>query len=124
EGTGNKAVVGDTEVVNYTGTLVSGKIIDTNYAEKAKKENTFNPVRQYERIRFCVGHDPVIQGWTEGLQLVNKGSKATLLVPSSIGYGELGGGSIPPYAPLIFDVELVDIIPGPAETPADTAGVN
>ena len=124
EGTGNKAVVGDTVVVNYTGTLVSGKIFDTNDAELAKKENTFNPMRQYEPIRFRVGHDPVIQGWTEGLQLLNKGSKATLLVPSSIGYGERGGGSIPPYAPLIFDVELVDIIPGPAETPADTAGVN
>ena len=124
EGSGNKAVVGDTVVVNYTGTLVSGKIFDTNDAELAKKENTFNPMRQYEPIRFRVGHDPVIQGWTEGLQLLNKGSKATLLVPSSIGYGERGGGSIPPYAPLIFDVELVDIIPGPAETPADTAGVN
>lgn len=124
EGTGNKAVVGDTVVVNYTGSLVSGKIFDTNDAELAKKENTFNPMRQYEPIRFRVGHDPVIQGWTEGLQLLNKGSKATLLVPSSIGYGERGGGSIPPYAPLIFDVELVDIIPGPAETPADTAGVN
>ncbi|MCC2599349.1 FKBP-type peptidyl-prolyl cis-trans isomerase [Sphingobacterium sp. FBM7-1] len=124
EGSGNKAVVGDTVVVNYTGSLVSGKIFDTNDAELAKKENTFNPMRQYEPIRFRVGHDPVIQGWTEGLQLLNKGSKATLLVPSSIGYGERGGGSIPPYAPLIFDVELVDIIPGPAETPADTAGVN
>ena len=124
EGSGNNAVVGDTVVVNYTGSLVSGKIFDTNDAELAKKENTFNPMRQYEPIRFRVGHDPVIQGWTEGLQLLNKGSKATLLVPSSIGYGERGGGSIPPYAPLIFDVELVDIIPGPAETPADTAGVN
>lgn len=124
EGSGNKAVVGDTVVVNYTGSLVSGKIFDTNDAELAKKENTFNPMRQYEPIRFRVGHDPVIQGWTEGLQLLNKGSKATLLVPSSIGYGERGGGSIPPYAPLIFDVELVDIIPGPAETSADTAGVN
>src|SRR5690606_5250286 len=111
-------------VVNYTGSLVSGKIFDTNDAELAKKENTFNPMRQYEPIRFRVGHDPVIQGWTEGLQLVNKGSKATLLVPSSIGYVERGGGSIPLYAPLILDVERWDIIPGTTETPADTAGVN
>ncbi|RZF59427.1 FKBP-type peptidyl-prolyl cis-trans isomerase [Sphingobacterium corticibacterium] len=124
EGSGNKAVVGDTVVVNYTGSLVNGKIFDTNNAETAKKENTFNPMRQYEPIRFRVGHDPVIQGWTEGLQLLNKGSKATLLVPSSIGYGERGGGTIPPYAPLVFDVELVDIIPGPTEAPADSAAVN
>lgn len=124
EGSGNKPVVGDTVVVNYTGTLVSGKVFDTNNADIAKKENTFNPMRQYEPIRFRVGHDPVIQGWTEGLQLLNKGSKATLLVPSSIGYGERGGGTIPPYAPLVFDVELVDIVPGPKEAPVDSAAVN
>ncbi|HLT86742.1 MAG TPA: FKBP-type peptidyl-prolyl cis-trans isomerase [Sphingobacterium sp.] len=124
EGAGNKPVVGDTVVVNYTGTLVNGKVFDTNDAELAKKENTFNPMRQYEPIRFRVGHDPVIQGWTEGLQLLSKGSKATLLVPSSIGYGERGGGTIPPYAPLVFDVELVDIVPGPQEAPADSASVN
>src|SRR5690606_17287684 len=119
EGSGNKPAVGDTVVVNYTGTLVSGKVFDTNNADIAKKNNTFNPMRQYEPIRFRLGHDPVIQGWTEGLQLFSKGTKATLLVPSSLGYGERGGGAIPPYAPLVFDVELVDIIPGP-KAPADS----
>ncbi|MEJ5054805.1 FKBP-type peptidyl-prolyl cis-trans isomerase [Sphingobacterium sp. MYb382] len=126
EGKGNKAVAGDTVVVNYTGTLVSGKVFDTNNAEVAKKENTFSPMRQYEPIRFRVGHDPVIQGWTEGLQLLNKGSKAIFLIPSSLGYGERGGGSIPPYAPLVFEVELVDIVAGPkgeAPAPAPAAPV-
>ncbi|SFT14743.1 FKBP-type peptidyl-prolyl cis-trans isomerase [Sphingobacterium wenxiniae] len=119
EGKGNKPVVGDTVVVNYVGSLVSGKIFDTNNVELAKKESLFNPMRQYEPLRFRIGHDPVIQGWTEGMQLINKGGKATLLVPSNLGYGERGGGrDIPPYAPLVFEVELVDIIPGPA---ADTA---
>ncbi|PRD54516.1 FKBP-type peptidyl-prolyl cis-trans isomerase [Sphingobacterium gobiense] len=124
EGSGNKPALGDTVVVNYTGSLVSGTIFDTNDADVAKKENVFNPMRQYEPIRFRVGHDPVIQGWTEGLQLLSKGSKATLLVPSSIGYGERGGGKIPPYAPLVFDVELVDIVPGPKEAPADSTAAN
>ncbi|WDF67922.1 FKBP-type peptidyl-prolyl cis-trans isomerase [Sphingobacterium oryzagri] len=113
EGKGNKAVVGDTVVVNYTGTLVNGTIFDTNNVDAAKKSNTFNPMRQYEPIRFRVGHDPVIQGWTEGLQLLSKGGKATFVIPSSLGYGERGGGKIPPYAPLVFEVELVDIVPGP-----------
>lgn len=117
EGAGKNVTAGDTVVVNYTGRLVSGKVFDTNDAELAKKENTFNPMRQYEPIRFRVGTDPVIQGWTEGMQLLNKGAKATLLIPSSIGYGERGGGAIPPYAPLVFDVEVVDIIPGPADAP-------
>ncbi|PRD47934.1 FKBP-type peptidyl-prolyl cis-trans isomerase [Sphingobacterium haloxyli] len=124
EGSGNKPALGDTVVVNYTGSLVSGTIFDTNDADVAKKENVFNPMRQYEPIRFRVGHDPVIQGWTEGLQLLSKGSKATLLVPSSIGYGERGGGKIPPYAPLVFDVELVDIVPGPTDAPADSTAAN
>ncbi|MFD1768284.1 FKBP-type peptidyl-prolyl cis-trans isomerase [Sphingobacterium suaedae] len=125
EGKGNKPAVGDTVVVNYTGTLVSGTVFDTNNADVAKKNNKFNPMRQYEPIRFRVGHDPVIQGWTEGLQLLTKGSKATLLVPSNLGYGERGGGAIPPYAPLVFDVELVDIIPGPKTpaTPVDSAAI-
>jgi len=124
EGSGTKPAVGDTVVVNYTGSLVTGKVFDTNDAELARKNNKFNPMRQYEPLRFRVGHDPVIQGWTEGLQLLNKGSKATLLVPSNIGYGERGGGEIPPYAPLVFDVELVDIIPGPKDVPADSTAVN
>lgn len=122
EGKGNKAVVGDTVVVNYTGTLVNGTIFDTNNVDAAKKSNTFNPNRQYEPIRFRVGHDPVIQGWTEGLQLLSKGGKATFVIPSSLGYGERGGGKIPPYAPLVFDVELVDIIAGP-KTDAPAGGL-
>ncbi|MCY4780049.1 FKBP-type peptidyl-prolyl cis-trans isomerase [Sphingobacterium sp. UT-1RO-CII-1] len=121
EGKGNKPVIGDTVVVNYTGKLVGGKIFDTNNAELAKKENKFNPMRQYEPLRFRIGHDPVIQGWTEAFQLLTKGSKATLLIPSHLGYGERGGGEIPPYAPLVFDVELVDVIAGPK---ADTTAVN
>lgn len=116
QGKGEKPVVGDTVVVNYVGNLVSGKVFDTNNAEVAKKENTFNPMRPYEPIRFRLGHDPVIKGWTEGIQLLNKGGKITLLVPSNLGYGEQGGGgAIPPYAPLVFDVELVDIVPGPKD---------
>lgn len=118
EGQGNKASLGDTVVVNYTGTLVNDKVFDTNDSLVAKENNTFNPTRQYEPIRFRVGHDPVIQGWTEAFQLFNKGTKATLVVPSVLGYGERGGGTIPPYAPLVFNIEVIDIIAGPAETPA------
>ncbi|WP_052144355.1 FKBP-type peptidyl-prolyl cis-trans isomerase [Sphingobacterium sp. SYP-B4668] len=122
QGKGAKVAVGDTVVVNYTGTLTSGKVFDTNNAEVAKKEKMHNAMRQYEPIRFRVGHDPVIQGWTEGMQLLNKGGKATFIVPSQLGYGErYQGGPIPPYAPLVFEVELVDVIPGPKTEPAPTA---
>jgi FKBP-type peptidyl-prolyl cis-trans isomerase len=111
EGAGEKASVGDTVVVNYTGQLTNGTIFDTNNEELAKKNGLANPMRTYEPIRFSLGNDPVIQGWTEGLQLLAKGGKAKFIIPSSLGYGDRpAGNKIPPYAPLVFDVELVDII--------------
>lgn len=116
EGKGAKPNVGDTVVVNYTGSLAAtGKVFDTNNADEAKKHNIFNAMRPYEPLRISIGRDPVIQAWTEGIQLLNKGTKATFIVPSSIGYGDRGDGrgTIPPYAPLVFEIELVDVIPAP-----------
>ena len=119
EGKGDKPALGDTVVVNYTGKLTNGTIFDTNDKDLATKNNLANPMRTYEPIRFSIGKDPVIQGWTEGLQLLNKGGKATFIIPSSLGYGDRpAGNKIPPYAPLVFDVELVDIIK--PKTPVDT----
>ena len=119
EGAGANPVVGDTVVLNYTGKLTNSKVFDTNDPELAKKEGKFNPMRPYEPFRVRIGHTPVIPGWTEGLQLLKKGGKATLIVPSSLGYGERQQqNDIPPYAPLVFDVEVVDIIAGPkGDTP-------
>jgi len=119
EGKGANPVIGDTVVINYTGALTNGKIFDTNDVELAKKNNKFNAMRPYEPLRVRVGHTPVIPGWTEGLQLLKKGSKATLIIPSALGYGERQQQSeIPAYAPLVFDVEIVDIIAGPKGEPA------
>lgn len=115
EGTGDKAALGDTVVVNYTGQLTNGVFFDTTNEELAKEEKLHNPMRTYEPIRFSLGNDPVIQGWTEGLQLLSKGGKAKFIIPSSLGYGDgPAGNKIPPYSPLIFEVELVDIIKGTA----------
>ena len=62
-------------------------------------------------IEFTCGVGQVIKGWDEAMQLLNKGSKARLVIPSELGYGSVGAGNgvIPPNATLIFDVELVDI---------------
>jgi len=115
-GEGDKVIAGDTVAVNYVGSLVSGKIFDTNIQDVAKKNNMLNPMRPYEPMRIHVGYDRVIQAWTEGLQLLAKGGKATLLIPSNLAYGERGGGrDIPPYAPLVFEVEVLDVVPGPKE---------
>ena len=52
----------------------------------------------------------MIKGWDEGMQLLSKGSNATLVIPSSLAYGDQGNQQIQPFTPLIFDVELVDVI--------------
>jgi FKBP-type peptidyl-prolyl cis-trans isomerase FkpA len=114
EGKGNKPALGDTVVVNYTGRLTNGTLFDTSVKEVYEKSDLRkDPMRTFEPIRFSLGNQPVIQGWTEALQLLNKGSKATLIIPSSIAYGERPmGDRIPPYAPLVFEIELVDVIKG------------
>lgn len=121
EGSGKNAAVGDTVVVNYIGRLTNDKVFDTNQADLAKKHNKFNPQRPYEPLRLHLGVDGVIAGWTEAFQLFNKGSKATLIIPSALAYGERPAGEIPPYSPLIFDVEVIDIIPGKAPAAAPEA---
>jgi FKBP-type peptidyl-prolyl cis-trans isomerase FkpA len=110
-GTGDKIGVGDTAVVNYTGRLLSGKVFDTSIKDTAlKAKMQGDPMRQYKPIHIPVGQKRVIPGWDEGLLLLNKGAKATFVIPSSLAYGERGVSIIGPFTPIAFDVELVDII--------------
>ena len=96
-GTGPKPAAGQTVSVNYNGTLLSGKLFDSS--DKAGKP-----------IDFPIGQGAVIPGWDEGISLLNKGSKAILLIPSSLAYGTRGAGAdIPADSPLRFEVELVDV---------------
>lgn len=92
---GQKPKATDTVKVHYEGTLTDGTVFDSSY-------------RRGEPISF--GLNQVIKGWTEGLQLMSIGSKYKLYIPYELGYGAQGaGGSIPPYAALIFTVELLGI---------------
>jgi FKBP-type peptidyl-prolyl cis-trans isomerase FkpA len=109
-GSGATIAKGDTAVVNYTGKLLTGKVFDTSIKEVAQKEKIFTAERPYAAIHIPVGVGAVIPGWDEGLQLLNKGAKATFVIPSSLAYGEQGQGPIPPFAPIVFEMELVDII--------------
>jgi FKBP-type peptidyl-prolyl cis-trans isomerase FkpA len=112
-GSGPVPVVGDTAVVNYTGKLLNGKFFDSSLKEEAlKAKQQVDPRRQFAPIRIPIGEGKVIKGWDEGLLLMNKGSKATFVIPSELAYGEqgAGGGIIPPYAPIMFEIEMVDIV--------------
>jgi len=96
KGTGARAAAGKIVKVHYTGTLLNGTKFD------ASRDRN----QPYE---FTLGQGQVIKGWDEGIALMNVGGKATLIVPSSMAYGERSMGSIPPYSTLVFDVELMDV---------------
>lgn len=83
---------GDYVEVAYEGSLMSGYVFD-------KSEN-------YE---FSFNYDNFVKGWSEGLQTMRKGEQSLLLMPSVLGYGSRGSGSIAPYSPLIFDLEVKDV---------------
>ena len=92
---GQKPKATDTVRVHYEGTLIDGTVFDSSY-------------KRGESISFPL--NGVIKGWTEGLQLMSIGSKYKFFIPYQLAYGERGAGqSIPPYAALIFTVELLEI---------------
>lgn len=94
-GQGAKPSASDTVEVHYRGTFIDGKEFDSSYGRGQTIEFPLNGV---------------IRGWTEGVQLMSVGSKYRFYIPYHLAYGERGAGAvIPPFATLIFDVELVSI---------------
>jgi FKBP-type peptidyl-prolyl cis-trans isomerase FkpA len=101
KGKGALAKAGNEVTVNYTGKLLNGQVFDSSEGKP-------------EPFKFILGQGMVIPGWEEALLLMAKGGKATLLIPSNLAYGARGaGGVIPPYSPLVFELELLDIKTNP-----------
>ncbi|MFZ1281290.1 MAG: FKBP-type peptidyl-prolyl cis-trans isomerase, partial [Ignavibacteriaceae bacterium] len=84
-------------VVHYSGFLLDGTKFDSS-------------VERDEPLTFMAGVGQVIPGWDEGLLLLKKGSKARLVIPDSLAYGDRDLGKIPPKSTLVFDVEIVDVV--------------
>ena len=96
EGNGKKPSAKDSVKCHYEGFLIDGTVFDSS-------------VQRGEPAVF--GLQQVIAGWTEGLQLMQEGAKYRFFIPYRLAYGEGGaGGSIPPFAALIFDVELIEVM--------------
>jgi len=98
QGDGTTPAADNIVSVQYEGSFLNGEVFDSSYARN-------------EPVQFKV--NAVIPGWTEALQLMSKGSKYRLWIPSDLGYGESGSGPIGPNATLVFEVELLDIIKAP-----------
>lgn len=96
EGTGKKPSATDNVKCHYEGRLINGTVFDSSY-------------KRGEPAVFPL--NGVIAGWTEGVQLMGEGAKFRFFIPYNLAYGERGAGqSIPPYAALIFDVELIEVL--------------
>lgn len=95
EGNGKKPSATDQVVCHYEGTLIDGTVFDSSH--KRNQPATF-------------GLNQVIAGWTEGVQLMQEGAKYRFFIPYNLAYGERGAGAqIPPFAALVFDVELIEV---------------
>lgn len=96
EGTGRQPKASDTVRCHYEGTLIDGTVFDSSY-------------RRNQPAEF--GLRQVIAGWTEGVQLMKEGAVYKFYIPYNLAYGERGAGAdIPPYAALIFTVELIKVL--------------
>lgn len=93
-GSGPKVISGNTVTVSYTGRYLDGTLFDFSdnytYVHKASDQR-------------------MVQGWEEAIELLNKGSRGAFLIPSTLAYGPYGYYSIPPYCPLFFTIEVLDI---------------
>ncbi|MDX1630040.1 MAG: FKBP-type peptidyl-prolyl cis-trans isomerase [Fulvivirga sp.] len=110
EGTGDPIEPGDNVEVHYAGRILGGEYFDTSIKSVAEEQGLYNPRREpYEPFPLQVGAGRVIKGWDEGIALLKRGDKATLYIPSTLGYGPRGAGNtIVPNSILIFDVEIVN----------------
>ena len=96
EGNGRRPKATDQMKCHYEGMLVDGTLFDSS-------------LQRGEPATFPL--NGVIAGWTEGLQLIQEGAKYRFFIPYHLGYGERGAGAqIPPFAALVFDVELIEVM--------------
>ena len=96
EGTGRQPKASDTVRCHYEGRLLDGTVFDSSYRRGVPAD---------------FGLRQVISGWTEGVQLMKEGATSRFFIPYNLAYGEHGAGAdIPPYAALVFDVELIKVL--------------
>ncbi len=111
KGTGAKVATGKEVAVNYTGRLLDGTMFDSSVEGDARQGGIYNPQREpYEPLKYVVGQMGLIRGWEEGIMGQPAGTILQLVIPSEMAYGSQGAGRlIPPFSPLVFDLEIVSV---------------
>lgn len=110
KGNGQKVAAGKTVAINYTGCLLDGTMFDSSVESDAKRGNIYAADRKYEPLTYTVGQMSLIPGWEKGIMGQPEGTILQLVIPSAMGYGSRGAGEmIPPYSPLVFDIEIVSV---------------
>jgi FKBP-type peptidyl-prolyl cis-trans isomerase FkpA len=111
QGQGETAKNGQTVRINYSGFLLDGRCFDSSSESVARANNVYNEQRlPYEPIELVLGYRQVIAGWEEAIGLMNKGSKMTVYIPSSLAYGpQKRSEIIVENSVLWFQMELIDI---------------
>ena len=100
EGEGVYAKTGDTLTVGYAGYYIDGRMFDSSEIYYADGKMT-----------FILESPPMIEGWDNGMKVMNKNAMVQLIIPSELAYGDEWNGNIPPYQTLIFVIKLYDIKP-------------
>lgn len=110
KGTGAKVAMGREVSMNYTGRLLDGTMFDSSVESDAREGGIHQDGRTYEPLTYTVGRMSLIRGWEDGVMGQPAGTVLQIIMPSALGYGSQGAGRlIPPYSPLVFDIEIVSV---------------
>lgn len=110
KGSGKTASRGQKVKVNYVGKRLDGKVFDSNIEEVAKANDLYMAEREYEPMEVPAGMGRMIPGFDQALMMMPKGSKATVIIPFELGYGERAvSEDIPAFTTLVFEIEMVSI---------------
>ncbi len=100
KGEGEFPKSGDSLSVGYAGYFIDGTLFD---ASDKHEENGL--------LNFVLGAPPLINGWDDGMKVINKNARVQLIIPSEFAYGSTGAGNIPPFKTLVFVINMVEIWP-------------
>ncbi|SEG46140.1 FKBP-type peptidyl-prolyl cis-trans isomerase [Algoriphagus boritolerans] len=106
---GKSIVRGDTATVDYVGKLLNNEVFDTSIEQVARDNGIFASGRNYQPLKFRPGFNFAIVGFEFAIGLMKEGEKATVIMPSRLGYGTQPNGPVPANAPLIFEIELLKV---------------